>query len=785
MRTRVRLWLVGFLAPWLALGVPSGAAGITAPRRAAGPARGESPAAASRQADQPIEARERSPFDADEAASTFDAAWRIIHETHFDRSFNGVDWEAVRDELRPRALRATRRSELRAVINEMLGRLGQSHFNLMAGDTAATLELRATSTPEPPADATDPEALGVVGLEVRRIDGLAVVTRVDANGPADRAGVEPGWVVHAIGPDRMRTLHDRLPTELDARRADLQTVVLVAERLAGPPGSPVEVEFLDGRNRSVPLTIRREPTRSLPVKLGHYPTFYAHIESRKLVGGDGTKPIGIIRFNTWMPPIALLFDAAMDQLRDAGGIILDLRGNLGGVANMVTGISGHFLDDPDVLGTMETRDSSLRFAANPRRVDAAGSPVEPFGRPLAVLTDSLTSSASEVFAGGLQGLGRARVFGERTMGAVLGSVIERLPNGDVLQHALGDFVTASGVRLEGRGVIPDQTVPLSRDQLLQGRDAALEAAVRWMLGLEAAGATSVDALSEQPAGEVSETLAGGPREIPTDLGRLLGVATVSGAPVGTIGPMPATPETEASEALPTPRELIERYVDAIGGRDLLLAYRSRHVTGGLEIPTQGLAGSLEILTARPNKMLVRSTLSNVGEVASGFDGEVGWLLNPMTGPMILAGDQLEQARVDAVFDAALHDDGQYASMDTVTLLEFAGRPSHQLRLIRRSGREELEYYDTETGLLIGRQTTRETPMGTVRSTSVFESYAAFGGLLIPTRTVQRLLGTEQIVTFDTVEFDTVDDSAFVLPAEIEALVVVSAAEPSGRPAGSR
>ena len=70
----------------------------------------------------------------------------------------------------------------------------------------------------------------------------------------------------------------------------------------------------------------------------------------------------------------------------------------------------------------------------------------------------MTGSASECFTGGLQSLGRVRVFGETSMGQALPALFDRLPNGDVFIHAWGDFVTGTGVRLEGRGVIPDEAV---------------------------------------------------------------------------------------------------------------------------------------------------------------------------------------------------------------------------------------------------------------------------------------------------------------------------------------
>jgi carboxyl-terminal processing protease len=80
----------------------------------------------------------------------------------------------------------------------------------------------------------------------------------------------------------------------------------------------------------------------------------------------------------------------------------------------------------------------------------------------------------------MQSLGRARVFGQVSMGQALPALFDKLPNGDVLLHAYGDFVTATGVRLEGRGVIPDQEVPLLAADLLAGRDATMAAALAWI-----------------------------------------------------------------------------------------------------------------------------------------------------------------------------------------------------------------------------------------------------------------------------------------------------------------
>jgi carboxyl-terminal processing protease len=93
--------------------------------------------------------------------------------------------------------------------------------------------------------------------------------------------------------------------------------------------------------------------------------------------------------------------------------------------------------------------------------------------------DGLTGSASECFTGGLQSLGRVRVFGTTTMGKALPAVTKTLANGDVLMYAIGDFVTSTGVRLEGRGVVPDEIVPITQQRLLNGLDAT-RAATAWL-----------------------------------------------------------------------------------------------------------------------------------------------------------------------------------------------------------------------------------------------------------------------------------------------------------------
>ncbi|HZB25686.1 MAG TPA: hypothetical protein VE379_06115, partial [Vicinamibacterales bacterium] len=161
---------------------------------------------------------------------TFDAAWTIVRDKHFDPEMNGVNWNAVRDELRPRAAAARTTGELRGVVREMLGRLGQSHFSLIPGsaETASTAA----------------DLSGDAGLDVRLVDGALLVTAVEPEGAAARAGVKPGWKLVTVGGLAVGAALAELPQEPRLRSVEAWRVA--HERLRGPAGTTVFVTFQDG-----------------------------------------------------------------------------------------------------------------------------------------------------------------------------------------------------------------------------------------------------------------------------------------------------------------------------------------------------------------------------------------------------------------------------------------------------------------------------------------------------------------------------------------------------------
>jgi hypothetical protein len=249
-----------------------------------------------------------------------------------------------------------------------------------------------------------------------------------------------------------------------------------------------------------------------------------------------------------------------------------------------------------------------------------------------------------------------------------------------------------------------------------------------------------------------------------------------GAQAPQTAPPPPATAAKAKEAakaeanLPSARSIVDRHVVAVGGKAAILAHSSSRATGTFTVASAGMTGAIEVFAAKPDKSMVKISIPGVGEVIEAYDGKNGWTLSAMTGPMLLHGKQLEEKKFDTDFFGELHEDRRYESMTTVERTEFDGRQCYKVRLVRKGGGEDFEFYDVETGLKAGRIATRETPMGTVTGTSTESDYKKFGNLLQPTTVKNTMMGVQQLITITSIEYDNVQPFVFDPPAQIKALI---------------
>lgn len=246
---------------------------------------------------------------------------------------------------------------------------------------------------------------------------------------------------------------------------------------------------------------------------------------------------------------------------------------------------------------------------------------------------------------------------------------------------------------------------------------------------------------------------------------------------GTLGePASAPAKVEAQPlngaavtALPKPDEILARFVKELGGKAAFDKLDSQHVLGKFEMSAQGITGKLEVFAKRQDKLLIKINLPALGEMLQGYDGKIGWMVAPMTGPMVLDGKMLEQSREQARFDAVLHAPSEFTSMQTVGRTNFDAKECYQVKLVRQSGQEVNEFYDVKTGLLAGSTELQETPLGNISVTAMTSDYKKFGDLLFATRMTQKMGPMAQVMIFEQMDFNSVADPVFDLPSQVKAL----------------
>ncbi|MEU3983666.1 S41 family peptidase [Streptomyces sp. NPDC026672] len=268
-------------------------------------------------------------------------------------------------------------------------------------------------------EALDGEYTGV-GLGARRErDGRIEVTKVQSGSPAAAAGIHKG--------DRLRSVDG---AAVDGRPVTDVVALLRGDAEDAPAGTAVRLGLERGA-RSWSETLRRARLSTHSVTVGKLPAGVTVIRIAAFTKGSGD----VVR-------------TAVRQAPAGRGVVLDLRGNSGGlVAEAVTAASA-FLDG----GLVATYD--VDGAQRVLHADPGGDTT----RPLVALVDGGTMSAAEMLTGALQDRGRAVVVGTRTFGKGSVQMPSRLPDGSVAELTVGHYRTPSGRAVDGRGITPDLEV---------------------------------------------------------------------------------------------------------------------------------------------------------------------------------------------------------------------------------------------------------------------------------------------------------------------------------------
>jgi len=390
-------------------------------------------------------------------AATVDLVWTTIAERYYRPDLNGVDWPAARLRWRDRAVAAATDDEFWDLLDRMTGELADSHTRVESPRTVALRRAEQTRG---------------LGLQLRELENALVVTGVHSDSDAWWAGVRPGMIVLAIaGEDALVRWRQwaREARPVSSPQAALRLPLRALNRQA-EAAMPQGIELSFRRHDGSPLTAR--------LRMATYPA-PPTAQARRLPAD-----FAYVRFTAFRESLRQRVIDLIQEHADAPGMVLDLRGNGGGSAAMVDAIASSFFRDRTLLARTQTRAGQpVAVAGVPliraERV-AAGRP-DAFMGPLAVLVDAGTGSAAEALASGLQANGRARVFGEISCGCLLAFLGHmRLPGGGELAYSEVGYTDVRGERVEGRGIVPDESIAPTIATLRDGRDRVLEAALAWL-----------------------------------------------------------------------------------------------------------------------------------------------------------------------------------------------------------------------------------------------------------------------------------------------------------------
>ncbi len=680
---------------------------------------------------------------------TFEQVWGTIAEYYYDPKFNNVDWNKVYTEFRPRVMAAKDDTEFHGLLAEMIGRLKVSHLEIIPPEVFVAIEeakdaakarealLEAEKT-EDPADEIedeiydedeeyDPFAKYGVGADLRYLHGRLLFTEIEAGSPAESSGIRTGHELLAINGVQMTEFITRIrEAHGQGRIARMLPLIVVEAFFNGEEGSLVSLKVANGSGRIDEHLIERARNQGRSVNLGSgFPMGHLKFESRSL-----NSEIGYIRFTGFSLPALEKFCNALDDHRDKKGIVLDLRGNLGGLMAISEGIASMLTDSPLGLGTAIYRYGSEEMLARPK-------PKRYLGK-LVIITDNFSFSAAEMFAAAMQESGRATVIGDVTAGETLPAMTVALATGGTLQYPIANYRTPKGVFLEGKGVQPAKAVALDRAKLLNGVDSQLEAAVKEMAALLASNDEGGPSKAAEYQGPVT----------------IMGTGNTAKAPPPPPPPMGKTPSPQPPGVIePAAVKLMEDFARLTGGPPAYESVQSYELTGTVELLTMGSSNAFSYRQARSGDKWAEGFYNDsVGEIKEIRDGKVMHMRSDLgqeyKTPFALP--VRESEFISAIVQAM--KPGEFRKLLYLGEFERVGEKVHLIDAETNEGVTVAIYFNSDTKMLAG----FEGPTGGLS----FGDFRPTSGPPMPFR-ITSSLGSVDIVLDEVLINSAVDPSFFV------------------------
>ena len=348
------------------------------------------------------------------------STWRLVKSKYYDPTLNKQDWYRWRSRYIDKI---KTQEDAYVAINTMLASLNDQYSRFMSED-----EFKSQN------EEIDAKITGI-GVTISSISGKIVILDVLKNTPANKAGIKPGDILTKVNGK-------------DVHGLDLSDV---SKLIRGPIGSVVGVEFLRDKKK-ISYNIQR---REIEIQ---------SVESEMMNNG-----IGYIKISSFIGVnVAEHFLQALEQTKNSKGLIIDLRGNTGGLLPNALLIASLFIPNGEIVSVVDRNGSIMPLNAQRQTLIV--------DKPTVILVDGATASASEILSGALSDYGIDTLVGHKTYGKGMIQKIYPLPNRTGLNLTIAKYLTPKGTDINKVGIVPDYKIEYTYKDHLNHKDPQLEKA---------------------------------------------------------------------------------------------------------------------------------------------------------------------------------------------------------------------------------------------------------------------------------------------------------------------
>lgn len=338
----------------------------------------------------------------DSPKGVFRRAWRLVKNNYVDKSYNNQDWNKWKNRYETNI---ETYMDAQVAIETMIESLDDPYTRYLTRSNFEEQDMNIDSK------------LKGVGVHITKIEGKVIIIAVLENSPAIRYGLrEKDEIVKVDG--------------ISTKGISLSKV---AELIRGEEGTLVKLTLLRD-NQLLDINVKRGEIKIKTVKQKMLDNNIAYIRISSFISCETSKE----------------FKNALAKSRDSDSLIIDVRGNYGGLLTNAVEITNMFLNKGTIVSIVDRNGRKQNLNANP--VDFITH------KPTVILIDEASASASEIFSGALQDHDRAILVGEKTFGKGRVQMILRLPDESGINLTVAKYLTPSGRDIDHKGVEPDYSV---------------------------------------------------------------------------------------------------------------------------------------------------------------------------------------------------------------------------------------------------------------------------------------------------------------------------------------